>query len=117
MSGSGGGGDDSTSVWRPSGGYGGGGSNDGCNITEVTNLSSPNQQVVSKLAAGQVLDIILEVGKVKRLLANTKSGETAGSITSARMLDLIDCIEKGNDYGASIRSIASGRVELEISRK
>lgn len=121
MSGSGGGsGDDNSNSWRPTAGSGGaiGGTiSNGCNFTENTVLSSPNAAVVAKLAVGTVLDVVLVSGQVKKLLARTSSVETAGSITSARMLDLIECIEKGIEYGAKIKSIVGGRVEIEISPK
>ena len=71
MSGPGGGRDSSedNDAWRPaatsgmprgSGGNSGGGAPNPCMFAEVTNLASPNPNVVSQLAVGSVLTVNLQ---------------------------------------------------------
>ena len=111
MSGGGGGGSSSDN-WRV--GTGGAGGNDECAITERTVLNSPNAAVVGTLSVGDVLDIVLETQPRNRLVANTQQGQTAGSITSTRIVDIIECIQNGSSYEAEVLSINAGKVEVEI---
>src|SRR5690349_17702272 len=104
MSGSGGGG--GGGEWRPkgpaegsdqktgaSGGDRGGTSGDACDISEVTTLNSPNRTTVSTLRVGDVLDIELRLGPPRQLLA-MRTSEVAGSITSPKSAQIIQCISR-----------------------
>lgn len=113
MSGSGGGGTNDDS-WRIIGGSPAG--EDNCTITEQTILNSPNAAIVATLTIGQILSIVLvQVGLRSRLEAVTiPQGQTAGAITSTRMVDIIECIQDGSTYEAEVISINAGRVGVEI---
>ena len=109
-------------------GGGGGGINDGnwriggespsgedkCAITERTILNSPNAAVIANLAVGDILAVTLVPGQRSRLEAIAGNGQTAGAVTSRRMVDIIECIKNGFIYEAQFISINAGRVEIEI---
>ena len=124
MSGSGSG----DSNWRPtgstespgsksgSGGGGGGGGTSGepCDITELTTLNSPDRTVVSTLRTGDVLDVRLHAGPPRQLVAVANSA-VAGSITSPKSAQIIQCIsQKGRAYVAEVRSIRGGLCQIEV---
>ena len=125
MSGSGGGGSN-TNDWRPAStiskgaggeasGVGGGGPQAGpnpCLFTEVTNLASPNITVVSTLTVGSVLTVILQNAPL-RVVAMT-GAVIAGSITSGRLPDIIQCLRSGQRYEARVMQINGGAVTVEI---
>ncbi|THK35613.1 hypothetical protein EHS39_23560 [Ensifer sp. MPMI2T] len=121
MSGSGGGGsDDDKGNWRPvasvpkaGGGDGGGtaGANP-CLFTELAVLSSPNSQVVGNLPVDSILNVVLEETPLR--VVATHHGAIAGSITSARLADIIECIRGGQVYEARVTHINGGIVRVEI---
>lgn len=112
---SGGGPDNTPRDWRqPSTGAGG---PDKCAISEKTVLNSPDQSVIATLKVGDALEVRLETTPRKRLVAVAGGNKIAGSITSARLVDFIECIEAGSEYMADVLSIQGGRVEIEIRPK
>lgn len=114
---SGGGGSDrgSSGDWRqPSAGASG---SDKCAISEKTILNSPDRAVVSTLKVGMALEVRLETTPRKRLVAVAANSKIAGSITSARLVDFIECIESGSEYLADVLGVQGGRVEVEIRPK
>lgn len=88
-----------------------------CDITDSTILSSPVSAVVQSLAKNDVLSIVLESQDPVRLKVKTKDGKTAGSITSKRMPDIVECIQKGFEYEAEVQSVDGGRVEVRVHRR
>ena len=98
--------------------YGGGGwsGDDECvdcaSLFETTIINSPDPDVISKLTVNDNLAVTLDAKRILKVV--TDSNEIAGSITSARMLQIIDCIEQGFSYIAIVKSISGGRVEIEI---
>ena len=115
MSGGGGGGS-SRDNWRP-GVQDEGVGEDKCDITEFTILSSPNPVVVETLAIGVVLTIELQGDNPARLVATTLNGDIAGTITSAAMPDIAECIREDFEYEAEVRSVNGGRVEVMVRRR
>lgn len=126
MSGGGGGGGGD---WRPTStigstagtptggatGAGGGGGASGpnpCMFTEITNLSSPNAAVVSNVTVGSVLAISLQQTPLR--VVAMSGGALAGSITSARLADIIQCLRAGQQYEARVTAINGGQITLEI---
>jgi len=120
MSGPGGGGGD----WRPEpkeppqpkAGAGDGGTRpaDPCNIIETTNLNSVNRTAVTGLRPGDRLDIVFQAGPPQRLVAQTGAGVIAGSITSPSMLQIIQCIQAGNNYVAEVIAIRGAQCQVRI---
>ena len=92
----------------------GGGSGDDCDIVEKVPLNSPKKTVLATLKVGDDLDVVLVS---KSLIARSKAGNDAGSLTPKSLARLIACIEKGNDYVASVVKVVGGACEVEIRRK
>ena len=125
MSGSGGGGE-----WRTTGpprsdqqadggadDNSGGPSSNACDITEVTTLNSPNRTIVSTLRPGDTLDVELRIGPPRQLLA-TRGDEIAGSITSPKSAQIIQCIRREDRaYVVVVRTIRGGLCQVEIRPK
>ncbi len=121
---SGGGSGDS---WRPEpqpvtppekGGGGGGGSAtpDACNIREKATLNSPNRTVITGLREGDQLAVVFESGPPQRLVARTANA-VAGSITSAKMAQLILCIQSGVEYVAVVLSVNGAVCTVRVQPK
>lgn len=103
-----------------SGGGGGGGgglsgptSVDCSTLIFRTTLNSPNPTAVSSVRVRDRLSIEVE-GDRGPILARNSNGQTVGSITAREMVDLIRCIQEGTEYIGIVRSIAGGRVEIEV---
>lgn len=116
---SGGGGDGGGEDWRGRGSKGGGGTggdggaSDKCEIYETVALNSPDEDVVSGLSAGGRLAVVL-LKSPRRVVVQNSHGQTAGSITSPRLVDLIECIESGRTYDAIVDEMTGGRVTVNI---
>ena len=82
-------------------------------IFERTILSSPDPTVLGGLARGEILHLEAERPDGP-LLAKTPTGETAGSITSSHMLNILRCISEGWSFIATVRSVSGGACEVEI---
>ncbi len=109
--------DDYSPPLRPStsgdGGGDGGPPQDDCAFTEITVLSSPNQAVIQTLGVGSVLAVVHETQPASRVVAMSNL-DIAGSITSAKVMKMIECMNRGYNYAATIREIAGGRVTVEV---
>lgn len=93
----------------PRGGNGDGGID--CSTLSVdTTLNSPVPAVLSSLAKGSKLNVVLEKLPSNRdiLLAKTITNETAGSLTPPRFLDIIHCLQSGHCYIAEVLANPSG---------
>ncbi len=97
------------------GGSGGAGGPDPCVLIEDTNLNSPVPAVVGSLKAGEVLAVKLEPGPPVRVIVQTSAGLTAGSITSAKLPQIIKCLEAGVDYKADVVSVKGAAVRVRVS--
>ncbi len=113
----GGGGDD---IWRPTAkptkGDGGSGGNDPCAVDEITTINSPARTVLSAVKVGDVLDLVLDLGPPRRLLARAPSGQTAGAITSPSLAQLIRCMQDGVVYGLEVLSLRGAVCLVRIFR-
>lgn len=126
MSGGGGGGGNWSQNGRPPGlgsegggadsNGGGSGGIDPCDIAAITNLNSPNPNVIRGLQAGDKLQIDLRTGPPRLLLAVTATGQTAGSITSPQMATIIQCILQGVNYVADVISVRGGICQVRVHR-
>lgn len=97
------------------GGSGGGGGADPCILVEDTNLNSPVPAVVATLKPGDVLTVRLVAGPPVRVVVQTAAGLTAGSITGAKLPQIIKCLEAGVDYKADIVSVKGAAVRVRVS--
>jgi hypothetical protein len=111
-----------TPVAPRKGGGGGGGERaelglDPCILTEETILNSPNPAVVGSLKAGDVLTVNLERGPPVRVVLRTSAGQTAGSITGAKLPQIIACLDAGVNYKAEVVSVRAGAVRVRVSNQ
>jgi len=97
------------------GGSGGGGGVDPCSLIEDTNLNSPVPAVVATLKPGDVLMVRLMPGPPVRVVVQTAAGLTAGSITGAKLPQIIKCLEAGVDYKADVVSVKGAAVRVRVS--
>lgn len=97
-------------------GIGGDGESDCASLFDRTILNSPDPNVLSQLGKGDVLPLILrEDGGRKILLAVTQEGAPAGSVTSALLSRLVNCIEiEGVGYVAIVENIDGGKCTVQI---
>lgn len=100
-----------------SGGGGGGGSSGGssggdCNIVERVPLNSPQAAVVATLTQNQALNVELRGGSVVAVVS--ASNNVAGSLTPRRLVELIDCMNQGQQYVAVVLTIRGALCEVEI---
>ncbi|MBO7047261.1 MAG: hypothetical protein J6W38_13105 [Prevotella sp.] len=85
------------------------------NLVIKTNLSSVNEMVLKKVAVGEVLPIAAEgiEGPIRVL----KDGEILGTVLSALLLELINCINNGTEYEAPIIKIDGAICQVKIVAK
>ena len=102
---------------KKKGGGGGSGGSDQCNIVERTNINSPDRTVKATLRTNDVLEVEYVAGPPKKLLVKTASGATLGSITSASMAQIIQCILAGYAYEAIVLAISGGLIEVQVQPK
>ncbi|AVH43721.1 hypothetical protein [Agrobacterium tumefaciens] len=112
--------DNDDKEWRPtssidrsgeSAGQGNGnGAPNPCMFTEVTILASPNSAVTSTFVVGSILTIGISGPRVVAM----SGGNIAGSITSARLADIIQCIAARQQYMARVTDINGGAVTVEV---
>lgn len=119
-----GGGDSDSNNWRPVSsvptpkdaadgeGLPGGGGPNPCMFTELAVLASPNAQVIGNLIVGSVLAVVLQENPLR--VVAVYEGAIAGSITSARLADIIECIRRGQIYAAGVTAINGGIIRVEI---
>lgn len=94
-----------------------GADDDPCAIEEITTINSPDRAVLVLVRVGGDLDLILDRGPPRRLLARTPGGQTAGSITSPSLAQLIPCIQNGVSYGLQVLSLRGAVCQVRIFRR
>jgi hypothetical protein len=77
-----------------------------------TTLDSPDQDVLKKLNRGDVLKLIKS--NEGQLIAVTGDNSVAGSITHYLYKKIIDCIEDGVDFNATINKLNGGDCRVRI---
>jgi hypothetical protein len=72
--------------------------------------------VAETLQLGDVLTVQLQTeSAAPALVATTAAGAVAGSLTPARLPQLIDCIQRGGfSYIAVVQEISGGQIRVEI---
>jgi len=90
---------------------------DCASLFEETVLNSPNPSVISKLKRDDVLELQVQRKGRAHVLVALKGTEIAGSITSALLAKIIDCIEKGFEYVAIVKTIRGGACTVQIRPK
>jgi len=98
------------------GGFGGGGETEiSCSSLRIdATISSPKEDVVNKLKAGDFLTVELESQMGTQLVVLKSGGQKAGGITSPNMPRLRACIESGTVFGATVVSRTGAQVQVRI---
>lgn len=100
----------------PRDGGGGGPRANDCDLKFRTTLASPVAAVVARLSAGDMLDLRLDDSSGTRVVvATTAAGHNAGSIVD-HIRRLIRCIQEGNSYNATVRTVTGGAVVVDVAR-
>jgi len=87
-----------------------------CETSQITTtVSSIDLDVLRKLSVGNVLG--LEISENKTLILLDGDGEILGCILHLNTIDLIECIENGNEYKAEIISISGPACKVLIQSK
>lgn len=87
-----------------------------CNaVSFSTALASPEPAVIAELRAGDCLSVALVIEN-RRRVAVAKSGQNiAGSITNTIHIRLVECLEAGEPFHATIQSISGGRCVVQVA--
>lgn len=83
-------------------------------IFEKTILNSPQAAVLAKLKKGDVLKILIHETDGRKSLVAVFNGEIAGSITSASLSTIKNCMDQGYTYIAIVDSVDGGRCTVLI---
>ncbi len=102
-------------------GGGGGGSSNGGEVSDCTSLifsttlNSPVQHVISELSVQDILDVVRRAPQERLIVATTSDGDVAGSITHARQVDLLRCMEdEGMAFVAVVQRVSGGACDVQI---
>lgn len=77
-----------------------------------TQLFSPDPDIIKEISVGDTLPV--KILSPKGPCVVTKSGQTAGTIISKELFQLIECINKGFDFEAHVRQIIGGECSVTI---
>lgn len=100
---------------RKGSGNGEGGGVDPCVLVEETTINSPVQAIVSRLVPSSVLSVELQQGPPVRVVLRTSAGQIAGSITGAKLPQIIECLAAGVAYKADVISVKGAAVRVRVS--
>lgn len=83
------------------------------NLVIKTNLSSVDEDVLNTVAIGEILPVAAEGidGPVRVL----KDGNILGTVLSGLLLELINCINNGTEYEATILKIDGAICQVKIA--
>ena len=92
-------------------------SKDVCDISREVALQATNPAVISKLKKGDELLVrVLNAGSQASVVCENAEGRRAGSVVYAGVKTLIDCIEQGNNYIATVLTVDGGYCQVRIRR-
>jgi len=84
-------------------------------INFITDINSPQEDALEDLEEGTILNVVLENNII--VVRRPDNDQLVGSINWSAISRLIECIEEGNEYGATIRDIRGGLVRVQITHK
>lgn len=96
-------------------GGGGGGASVSCqDISIKTSIISPDPAILAIINVDDILNISLRTN-TGPLIATTNAGQILGAIFTTNPTLLIDCINQGYSYQATILSISGGDCQVLIT--
>lgn len=98
-------------------GYGGGFYGEGSSCEKLvihTQLSSPVAAVVAQLVVGSVLSVDTQPGPITTLVVAKYNGAVAGGLASAQIARLLECLDDGHQYEATVTSISGAQIKVRV---
>ena len=91
---------------------------DACKSLQIhTNLMSP-KDAIRTVKVGNTLPVKLEgAGKDRYVVVTNSVGQPVGTIGSDKVVDLIECMDKGHTYSADVLSIEEGACRVLVHLK
>ncbi len=83
-------------------------------ISIRTHVTSPNPAVLATISVGDILDISITPPSGP-LVAATNTGAILGTVLTARLVDLVNCIKAGHSYQAEVTRITGADCEILIT--
>jgi len=80
-----------------------------------TQISSPKEDVVSKLEEGDVLEVRLENIDTTMVVVVRHNGKIAGGLASPALKRLRECMVQGTIYKALVLQVDDGQVRVRVS--
>lgn len=85
-------------------------------INIITNIATPNPEVLANIEVGDYLDITLRTA-TGPIIASTGAGDIVGSILTMSISQLINCINDGFEYHGRVMSKDGGDCKILITSK
>lgn len=85
-------------------------------VNIITNIATPNPEVLDSIEIGDYLDIVLR-GTTGPIVAVTNAGDVVGSILTMDISQLINCISDGFRYHGKVLSKDGGDCRILITAK
>jgi hypothetical protein len=85
-------------------------------LSEQTTLNSVDEEVLAGVRVGQVLDVVA-LSSTGPLAAEDHRGAFVGSITSASLGRILECIDEGHRFVAEVKSISGGQVIVLVRHR
>lgn len=79
-------------------------------------INSPQPSIVPNLVVGDVLDVKLQTTPTIAVIAEL-AGRVVGALTSTRVNDLVNCIQNGYQYEATVVVVIGGKCTVDVQHK
>lgn len=83
------------------------------NLVIRTNLSTVNTEVLGEIRVGDVLPVI--AGGIDGPLQVLKDDKVLGTVLSSRLMELLNCINNGTKYDATVEKIDGAICQVKIA--
>ena len=76
-------------------------------------INSPQPSIVSTLTVGNILDVKLQTTPTITVVVEL-AGAVVGALTGTRVNELVNCIQNGYQYEATVVSIVGGKCTVDV---
>lgn len=76
-------------------------------------INSPQPNIVPRLTTGDILDVKLQTTPTITVIAEL-AGTVVGALTGTRVNDLVNCIQNGYQYEATVIDIVGGKCTVDV---
>ncbi len=77
------------------------------------NVNSPQPAVLASLQVGHVLNVRLQISPATAVIVE-HAGAAVGALTGAAVNELVNCLQNGYTYTASVVSITGGNCTVDV---